>query len=346
MSTSSSNSSSSRAREWVTRNVRRDPNPYVDELIQQTSDDATQAFRRGGLPNIRSGAQGMGQYGSSRHGIVEGIASGDLAKQLATTSAELRYRDWEQQKQEEMYNRAMNANQGNVSFSGNGHYGTDYSQMALQREQLAQNQYLAEQANALQAMQMMGGFVGQGQQTQMGAYNSLMQSLLGQQMGASQLSQQGMMGGLGALPSFLGAPQQGYQGLYGMGAGMTGFNQQNAQQAFQSALYNAGTNGMDFSMLSQLLAALNPGQFGTTSRDYNMTGTNVGMAPTGYQGPSPNAAGIGSAMNMLGMMNGMMGGMGGGGGGMSGLPAFLQGGGTGFNGGGGGMGSLASLFGG
>lgn len=311
--------------------VRSPANPYIDELIRQVSDDATQAFQRAQLPQIRSGAQMAGQYGSSRHGIVEGIASGDLAKQLASTAAELRYRDWEQQRQGDL-EQQMNEMMGRMSmYNPAGNYGNmgGWTDMALQREGMAQNRYLAEQSNALQAMQMMGGFLGQGQQNQMGAYGQLMGQLLGHNMGASQLGQQGMLGMMGMLPSFMGIPQQGYGNLFNMGSGITGFNQQNANAAMQAAMFNSGLGGQTYQLLLSGLLGLNPGQFGSTSRDYNMTGMNVGMAPPAYNGPSPNAAGIGSAATMFGLLGNMFGG--GGGSQVSGLPSYLQGSGTGYN---------------
>ena len=44
-------------------------------------------------PQIRQGAQGAGQYGSSRHGIAEGLARGQLADSQQQTAAQLAFQD-------------------------------------------------------------------------------------------------------------------------------------------------------------------------------------------------------------------------------------------------------------
>lgn len=44
-------------------------------------------------PNIRQGATGAGQYGSSRHGIAEGLARGQLAQSQQDTASQMAYQD-------------------------------------------------------------------------------------------------------------------------------------------------------------------------------------------------------------------------------------------------------------
>lgn len=44
-------------------------------------------------PNIRQGAQGAGQYGSSRHGIAEGLARGQLAQTQQDNASQMAYQD-------------------------------------------------------------------------------------------------------------------------------------------------------------------------------------------------------------------------------------------------------------
>lgn len=55
-------------------------------------------------PQIRQGAQGAGQYGSTRHGIAEGLARGQLAQSQQDTAASLAFQD----------QQAFNANRTNT----------------------------------------------------------------------------------------------------------------------------------------------------------------------------------------------------------------------------------------
>jgi hypothetical protein len=65
--------------------------PSSNPALQQTIDAATQPIQQqltsSTLPAIRSGAQGAGQFGSSRQGIAEGIASRGASQAIGATSA-------------------------------------------------------------------------------------------------------------------------------------------------------------------------------------------------------------------------------------------------------------------
>lgn len=72
-------------------------NTYIDQQLAANTDaakanfnqmvsDATDNLTRNVLPVIRSGANMSGQYGGSRQGIAEGLAAGDLQKQLALSA--------------------------------------------------------------------------------------------------------------------------------------------------------------------------------------------------------------------------------------------------------------------
>lgn len=327
---SSSSSSSGSTTTTGGELVRRADNPYIDDLIQQVSDDATQAFRRGNLPNIRSDAINAGQFGSTRHGIVEGIASGDLAKQIATTAAELRYRDWEQQQQRraEEYAAQMAAS---AAFGGAGYTGggSSMQDIALQRE-------LAQQSNALQAMNMMGQFMNMGMGNSMNAYGMVTNPFMSALQGGSQLQQSGMLGGLGAMNPLLGMPGSMMGQLYGMGQGFQGLGENNAQRAIGLSQYNAGLNAADMTLLGQLLASMDPGRFATTHQ------YGIGTATQPYSGPSPFQAGIGGAASAAGLLHQFMPQLG-----QqqsygvqqypsqaySGIPSWMQGGGGGYTGG-------------
>lgn len=89
--------------------------PYGDALTQQS----IQQFNQGVLPQIRSGAQAAGQYGSSRQGIAEGVAAGNASTGLGANLANL-------------YSQGYNTNQNyNLGLGG----------LALQNQSMNNNFY-------------------------------------------------------------------------------------------------------------------------------------------------------------------------------------------------------------
>lgn len=62
-------------------------NPALQAATDAAIRPITDAFTQTVLPNIRGGAQLAGQPGSSRQGVAEGIASGELLQQVGDTSA-------------------------------------------------------------------------------------------------------------------------------------------------------------------------------------------------------------------------------------------------------------------
>lgn len=64
-------------------------NPALQSATEAAIRPITQNFTQSVLPNIRGGATGAGQYGGSRQGIAEGLASQSYLRQVGDTSAQL-----------------------------------------------------------------------------------------------------------------------------------------------------------------------------------------------------------------------------------------------------------------
>jgi hypothetical protein len=63
-------------------------NPYVNNMIGAQADNITRQLTQQWLPQIRSGASAVGQYGSTRQGIAEGSAIGEAARALSNSAAQ------------------------------------------------------------------------------------------------------------------------------------------------------------------------------------------------------------------------------------------------------------------
>ena len=62
-------------------------NPYLAQSVNAAIQPMIDQYNQTVLPGIRSGAVQTGQYGGSRQGIAEGIASGQLTRNIGNTSA-------------------------------------------------------------------------------------------------------------------------------------------------------------------------------------------------------------------------------------------------------------------
>lgn len=85
-------------------------------------------------PQIRQGAQGAGQYGSSRHGIAEGLARSQLSQQQLNASQTMAFQDQQNfnQNRTNMLNNLGNITKGLNSASGLMY---DSGQLEQQQEQ-------------------------------------------------------------------------------------------------------------------------------------------------------------------------------------------------------------------
>lgn len=64
-------------------------NPYVGQMADAITQQATQAFNRNVLPGIGSQAMATGGYGGSRQGVIEANAMNDLGQNLTNSLAGL-----------------------------------------------------------------------------------------------------------------------------------------------------------------------------------------------------------------------------------------------------------------
>ena len=64
-------------------------NPYLQEMAKNAGDLATQNWQRTVLPALSSGARQSGMYGSSRQGVAQGIAAGDLNRAITDANTNL-----------------------------------------------------------------------------------------------------------------------------------------------------------------------------------------------------------------------------------------------------------------
>ena len=64
-------------------------NPYIQRAIEGAIRPAEQALTRSALPAIRGEAGNVGQFGSSRQGIAEGLALSDFATKAQDTGAKI-----------------------------------------------------------------------------------------------------------------------------------------------------------------------------------------------------------------------------------------------------------------
>lgn len=63
-------------------------NPYVQEQIAQSAGAMERDFFRNSIPGIEDAAGMVGQYGSSRHGVAEGLAAGELQSNIGQMAAQ------------------------------------------------------------------------------------------------------------------------------------------------------------------------------------------------------------------------------------------------------------------
>ncbi len=80
-------------------------NPYLQTQADNIATQGYQQLNQQALPQVRSAAQGNGQYGGSRQGIAEGVAMGNAATGIAAAQGNL-------------YSNAYTADQQNQTQAG------------------------------------------------------------------------------------------------------------------------------------------------------------------------------------------------------------------------------------
>jgi hypothetical protein len=110
-----------------------DPNATgVNDAIRSANEQSQYDFETGQMGNIRQGAIDTGQYGSSRAGIAEGLARGQLARSQATNAANMTLQDQQQFNQNRLntLNNLTGITKGLASGSG-----LEYDTGALDQQQ-------------------------------------------------------------------------------------------------------------------------------------------------------------------------------------------------------------------
>lgn len=186
-------------------------NQYLDPLMQNVMTNITRNTQEKVLPGLRSESMGAGQYGSSRQGVAEGLATSRMNQDLATGIAPIYAQAFE---------NAQNRMQGAAS------------ELNLQGERIA----TGNADRRLNADQFNSNLTLQGN-TQRLAAN---QANMGNQLRASDLYGQALNFqdlGFGQYMQLLGMPAAydrnnlaGYAGIIQPGAGLGGTQTQTAQQ--------------------------------------------------------------------------------------------------------------------
>lgn len=76
-------------RSFLQGNVQDYMNPYTNEVINRSVDDAGRAFQTN-MNGISANAVGAGAFGGSRQGVAEGVAAAENARNVGDMSAQLR----------------------------------------------------------------------------------------------------------------------------------------------------------------------------------------------------------------------------------------------------------------
>lgn len=196
-------------------------NPYLQAMSDDIAAAATRNFQRNVLPGIQDQAVLAGGYGGSRQGIAEGIAMGDLNRDILSASNQL--------------------------------FGNAYEQAAGRQAQMA-GQLSAQDLAAQQANQQ--AYLGNrgidaqlagisAQAASAGAANQLGFAQLAEQQRQNQVAN--ALQGVGLLGSASQIPLQNLQGIFGVGQTLQGNQQgylnapfQNVQQLASILMPGAG----------------------------------------------------------------------------------------------------------
>ena len=76
-------------RSFLQGNIQDYMNPYQDEVINRSIDDAGRSFQQN-MNGISANAVGAGAFGGSRQGVAEGVAAAENARNVGDMSAQLR----------------------------------------------------------------------------------------------------------------------------------------------------------------------------------------------------------------------------------------------------------------
>ena len=192
-----------------------DPNKTgLTKAIGAANEQSQYDFETGQMGNIRQGATDAGQFGSSRAGIAEGLARGQLARTQSTNAANLAYQDQQAYNTNRLntLNNLTGITKGLASGSG-----LEYDAGALDQQQ---------QQKEIQGQLEKWGYENNVNLNDLMAYKQLISGDMG---GTNTTTQKGAGGGSG-LGSALGAVggfalgnmiAPGVGGMVGMNAGQS-----------------------------------------------------------------------------------------------------------------------------
>lgn len=219
-------------------------NQYFQSALQSAIRPVTEQFREQVLPGIQSAGNSVGQFGGSRQGIAEGLASRGYMDTIGDISA----------------------NMGNQAYA----QGLQATQAAGGLGQALANMGLTSSAQAGQLGQGLAGLSGQLQSGIAGAGNQLFgtgMNSLGQMTALAPTAQDAALGLANGYASFGQLPMQNiaqYLGLLNQGAGMGGTSTMNSSA-------NTGASG------SRLTGALGGAASGAAIGSAFMPGIGTGI---------------------------------------------------------------------
>ena len=245
-------------------------NPAYQAALQSAINPLTQQFQEQVLPGLKSGAQDAGQFGGSRQGIAEGIASRGYLDAVANTTANMGNAAYAQGLQAQANAGSLSnqlVGQGNQNLQAAGSLGSTLSAQGLQGQ--------------TNAGQLGYGLTGQGLQALQGA-GALGSSLYGN---GSQA-----MGQVAALtPGLQQAAMAGGNAQLGLGSLLQGQNQ--AQIDAQMNQWNYNQN-LPYTMMSDYLSMLQGQAGGQTVSSQSGGG---GSRLAGGLGGAASGAALGTA---------------------------------------------------
>ena len=92
-------------------------NPYFDQAVQASIDQATDSFKRGTLADLDARSAGVGQLGSSRDRLATGEAAGLFGQSIAQTSAQQRAQQYSSDQDRSLQAIGMTGNMQQGAYS-------------------------------------------------------------------------------------------------------------------------------------------------------------------------------------------------------------------------------------
>jgi hypothetical protein len=92
-------------------------NPYFDQAVQASIDQATESFKRGTLADLDARAAGVGQLGSSRDRLATGEAAGLFGQSIAQTAAQQRAQQYSADQERVLQAIGMTGNMQQSAYS-------------------------------------------------------------------------------------------------------------------------------------------------------------------------------------------------------------------------------------